>query len=83
MLHPDYEVRRYAANNIDINSIWKVVTPENVPCATILSLLERLVGSSRYTTAQRKIFFDAVYRRLLSLRDVPRCCTRAGSSAFS
>jgi hypothetical protein len=25
------------------------------------------VGSSRYTTAQRKIFFDAVYRRLLSL----------------
>jgi len=38
-----------------------------VPCATILSLLERMVGSSRYTTAQRKIFFDAVYRRLLSL----------------
>ncbi|MCI0451547.1 MAG: hypothetical protein L0Z51_04035 [Candidatus Latescibacteria bacterium] len=67
MLHPDYEVRRYAANNTDINSIWKVVTPEAVPCATILSLLERLVGSSRYTTAQRKIFFDAVYRRLLSL----------------
>lgn len=67
MLHPDYEVRRYAANNTDINSIWKVVTPDAVPCATILSLLERLVGSSRYTTAQRKIFFDAVYRRLLSL----------------
>jgi hypothetical protein len=67
MLHPDYEVRRYAVNNVDVNSIWKVVTPENVPCATILSLLERLVGSSRYTTAQRKIFFDAVYRRLLSL----------------
>ncbi len=67
MLHPDYEVRRYAANNTDINSIWKVVTPDAVPCATILSLLERLVGTSRYTTAQRKIFFDAVYRRLLSL----------------
>jgi len=67
MLHPDYEVRRYAVNNVDINSIWKVVTPENVPCATILSLLERMVGSSRYTTAQRKIFFDAVYRRLLAL----------------
>jgi len=67
MLHPDYEVRRYAANNVDLNSIWKVVTPDNVPCATILSLLERLVGSSRYTTAQRKIFFDAVYRRLLTL----------------
>jgi hypothetical protein len=67
MLHPDYEVRRYAANNVDINSIWKVVTPETVPCATILTLLERMVGSSRYTTAQRKIFFDAVYRRLLAL----------------
>jgi len=67
MLHPDYEVRRYAVNNVDVSSIWKVVTPDNVPCATILSLLEKLVGSSRYTTAQRKIFFDAVYRRLLSL----------------
>jgi len=67
MLHPDCEVRRYAVNVVDINSIWKVVTPENVPCAAILTLLERLVGSSRYTTAQRKIFFDAVYRRLLSL----------------
>jgi hypothetical protein len=67
MLHPDYEVRRYAVNNVEVNSIWKVITPESVPCATILSLLERLVGSSRYTTAQRKIFFDAVYRRLLSL----------------
>ena len=67
MLHPDYEVRRYAVNNTDINSVWKVVTPESVPCAAILTLLERLVGSSRYTTAQRKIFFDAVYRRLLSL----------------
>jgi len=67
MLHPDYEVRRYAVNNVDIHSVWKVVTPDSVPCATILSLLERLVGSSRYTTAQRKIFFDAVYRRLLTL----------------
>ncbi len=67
MLHPDYEVRRYAVNNTDITSVWKVVTPESVPCATILTLLERLVGSSRYTTAQRKIFFDTVYRRLLTL----------------
>jgi hypothetical protein len=67
MLHPDYEVRSYAANNVDINSVWKVITPESVPCAAILTLLERMVGSSRYTTAQRKIFFDAVYRRLLSL----------------
>jgi hypothetical protein len=67
MLHPDHEVRRYAVNNVDVNSIWKVVTPESVPCATILSLLEKLVGSSRHTTSQRKIFFDTVYRRLLSL----------------
>jgi hypothetical protein len=67
MLHPDYEVRRYAVNNADISSVWKVVTPESVPCASILTLLERMVGSSRYTTAQRKIFFDAVYRRLLTL----------------
>lgn len=67
MLHPDFEVRRYAVNNVDVNSIWKVITPESVPCATILSLLEKMVGSSRYTTAQRKIFFDTVYRRLLSL----------------
>jgi hypothetical protein len=67
MLHPDYEVRQYAVNNVDIHSVWKVVTPETVPCATILTILERMVGSSRYTTAQRKIFFDAVYRRLLSL----------------
>jgi hypothetical protein len=67
MLHPDYEVRSYAANNVDINSVWKVITPESVPCAAILTLLERMVGSSRYTTAQRKIFFDAVYRRLLTL----------------
>ncbi len=67
MLHPDYEVRRYAVNNTDVNSVWKVITPEAVPCASILTLLERLVGSSRYTTAQKKIFFDSVYRRLLSL----------------
>ncbi len=67
MLHPDYEVRRYAAGNVDVNSMWKVITPRTVPCATILTLLERMVGSSQYTTMQQKIFFDTVYRRLLSL----------------
>lgn len=67
MLHPDYEVRRYAAGNSDINSIWKVISPDSVPCATILSLLEHLVGSTSYTTAQRKVFFDAVHHRLTSL----------------
>jgi hypothetical protein len=67
MLHPDYEMRRYAVNNTDLNSLWKVLTPESVPCATILSLLEKLVGSNQYTTTYRKIFFDAIYRRLLSV----------------
>lgn len=67
MLHPDYEMRRYAVNNSDLISIWKVLTAQSTPCATILSLLEKLVGSSQYTTTQRKIFFDTVYRRLLSV----------------
>ncbi|MDH3197184.1 MAG: hypothetical protein OEO21_02995 [Candidatus Krumholzibacteria bacterium] len=67
MLHPDHEVRRYAASNADLSSLWKVATPTSVPCATILSLLEHLVGSSTYTGAQVKIFFDTVYRRLLSV----------------
>jgi hypothetical protein len=67
MLHPDHEVRRYAANNADSSSMWKVITPANVPCATILTLLERLAGSQASTPTQHKIFFDTVYRRLLSL----------------
>ena len=67
MLHPDYEVRRYAASNADNNSLWKVLTPPDVPCATLLTLLERLSGSTTTTTMQHKIFFDTVYRRLLSL----------------
>jgi hypothetical protein len=67
MMHPDYEVRRHAAGNADEASMWKVLTPRTVPCATILTLLERLVGSTTYTVAQHRIFFDTVYRRLLSL----------------
>jgi len=67
MLHPDYEVRRYAVTNVDVNSIWKVITPQSVPCATILTLLEHIVGSSRYGAMHQKIFFDTIYRRLLSL----------------
>lgn len=67
MLHPDYEVRRYAAGNADVNSMWKVLTPRQVPCATILTLLERLAASSTTTVMQQKIFFDTIYRRLLSL----------------
>jgi hypothetical protein len=67
MLHPDYEMRRYAAGNSRLASVWKAVTPANVPCATILSLLEHLAGSNAYTTGQRKVFFDAVYRRLMNV----------------
>jgi hypothetical protein len=66
MLHPDYELRRYAIGNSSLGSLWKALTPKNVPCATILSLLEQLVGSNAYTTTHRKIFFDAVYRRLMT-----------------
>lgn len=67
MLHPDYELRRYAVGNSTLGSAWKALTPRHVPCATILSLLEQMVGSSRFTNMQRKIFFDTVYRRLLNV----------------
>ena len=71
MLHPDYEVRRYAVGNSRMGSMWKALTPTNVPCATILSLLEQLAGSSHYTTSQKKVFFDAVYRRLMNVTSRP------------
>jgi len=67
LLHPDYELRRYAVRNSNLASMWKALTPKNVPCATILTLLEQMVGSSGYTNTQRKIFFDAVYRRLMNV----------------
>lgn len=67
MLHPDHEVRRYATNNIDIEGFWKVVTPQVVPCATILSMLETVVGSRNYDENFQKVFFNSIYRRLFSL----------------
>lgn len=67
MLHPDYELRRYAVKNSTLSSAWKALTPGNVPCATALTILEQLAGSSRFTNVQRKIFFDTVYRRLLNV----------------
>ncbi len=67
MLHPSNEVRRYAAANVDLGGFWKVVTPEGLPCSTILSQLEQVVGSNRFNESLRKIFFNAVYRRLLTL----------------
>jgi len=84
MLHPDNEVRRYAVTNADANSIWKVVSSDVVPCATILSVLEHIAGGPQ-TVAQRKVFFDAIYRRLLSVtsrsdvlyaRNIARILTR-------
>jgi hypothetical protein len=67
MLHPDYEMRRYAAGNSRISSVWKALTPANVPCATILSLLEHVVGANAYSTSHRKLFFDTAYRRLMNV----------------
>jgi hypothetical protein len=67
MLHPDQSIRRYAVNNVDIESFWKVVTPQAVPCATILSMLERVVGSQRYDETSQKVFFQAIHKRLFNL----------------
>lgn len=67
MLHPNIDVRRYAATNIDFGNFWKTVTPQAVPCSTILSQLEQVVGSSHFDENLKKVFFNAVYRRLLSL----------------
>jgi hypothetical protein len=67
MLHPNNDVRRYAAANIDFGNFWKTVTPQAVPCSTILSQLEQVVGSSRFDDNLKKVFFNTVYRRLLTL----------------
>ena len=67
ILHPDHEIRRYAVNNVDIESFWKVVTPQAVPCSTILSMLEKIAGSQNYDENFQTVFFQTVHRRLLSL----------------
>lgn len=67
LLHPDQGIRRYAVTNVSGNGFWKSLTPATVPCSTILSLLERVVGSSQFDENFRKIFFDSVYKRLLYL----------------
>ena len=66
MLHPDQQVRRFAVNRTDIRSFWNVITPQSVPCATILSLLEKVAASGMRETEQ-KIFFRTIHRRLLNL----------------
>jgi hypothetical protein len=63
-MHPDRDIRRYAVTNVNVGGFWKSLTPVSVPCATLLSLLEQLVGSSGYDENMKKIFFDSVYRRL-------------------
>ena len=67
MLHPDHEIRRFAANNVDIDGFWKVVTPSAVPCATILAMLERVARSQYYDENFQKLFFNAIHRRLFNL----------------
>jgi len=67
MLHPDGAVRRFAARNVDVEGFWKIITPRMVPCATILSMLERIAGSKGYDENFQRIFFNTIHRRLLSL----------------
>lgn len=67
MLHPDHEVRRYAVSNVDIEGFWKLATPHTVPCAAILSMLERVVRSKFYEENFQKIFFNTVHKRLFNL----------------
>jgi hypothetical protein len=67
MLHPDHEIRRYAVNNVDIEGFWKVATPHLVPCATILSMLEKVAGSQNYDENFQKVFFQTVHKRLFNL----------------
>jgi hypothetical protein len=67
MLHPNQEIRRYAVSNVDSESIWKVATPETVPLATIVSMLEKVVGSNQFDENFQKVFFRTVHRRLLSI----------------
>jgi hypothetical protein len=67
MLHPDHEIRRYATNNVDTDGFWKVATPQTVPCATILSMLERVVKSRYYDENFQKVFFRTIHRRLFNL----------------
>jgi hypothetical protein len=67
MLHPNQEVRRYAVNNVDFGDFWKVITPNAVPCATILSMLERVADSKAYDDNFQKVFFHAVHKRLFNI----------------
>jgi hypothetical protein len=67
MLHPDQQIRRYAVNAVDLESLWKVVTPHAVPCAVILSLLERVAGTQSENYDLQKVFFRATHRRLFNL----------------
>ena len=67
MLHPDHEIRRYAVNNVDIEGFWKVATPLAVPCATILSMLEKVASSKYYEEDFQKVFFGTIHKRLFNL----------------
>ena len=66
MLHPDHAVRRWAAENVEVASLWKAISPTTVPWPTIVTLLEHAT-SGRMAPARQKIVFDALYRRMLTI----------------
>ena len=63
-LHPNHDIRRYAVANVNLDGLWKVITPETVPLATILTMLEKVAGSRRYDENFQKVFFHTIHRRL-------------------
>lgn len=67
MLHPDHVIRRYAVNNVDLEGFWKVATPHAVPCATILSMVEKVARSQYYNEDFQKVFFGTIHKRLFTL----------------
>jgi hypothetical protein len=78
MLHPNHDVRRYAVSNVNLDGFWKVATPEAVPLMTVLSMLEKVVGSKQYDENFQKVFFHAVHRRLISASSRPEVLYASG-----
>ncbi len=64
-LHPNHDIRSYAVANVNLDGLWKVVTPEAVPLTTVLSMLQKVAGSKRYDENFQKVFFHTIHRRLL------------------
>jgi len=66
-LHPDTEVRRYAVANLETPDLWLLLSPPAMPCATLLSLTERVTGRAGFDPNFGRIFFSAIYKRLFYL----------------